>query len=246
MISLSFCDHLKRARQRVGLTQQQIANALGITKSTYCGYETGKRQPDLAKLRRLSLLLCTSVDELLGLIGGEGDYVVSPSEFELTKLYRSLDAHGQRMVRVILEEESTRVRSVLREDTLTASPEETAFLRIAAQAVTCEPEAYLGPDGFTALPVRREALPPGVSFALTVRGSSLMPRFADRDVLLVSENKPQPGETGVFVQGGMGFIRILGYRELLSINPAYLPIPLDESIRACGTVIGVLSREDIP
>ena len=56
---MGFSENLKRARLRVGLTQQQIADTLGITKSTYCGYETGKRQPDIAKLRRLVLLLCT-------------------------------------------------------------------------------------------------------------------------------------------------------------------------------------------
>ena len=35
---MGFCENLKRARQCIGLTQQQIADSLGITKSTYCGY----------------------------------------------------------------------------------------------------------------------------------------------------------------------------------------------------------------
>ena len=38
---------------------------MGITKSTYCGYETGKRQPDVAKLKQLARILNTSGDVLL-------------------------------------------------------------------------------------------------------------------------------------------------------------------------------------
>ena len=43
---MSFTERLKEARISVGYTQQQVADAMGITNSTYCGYETGKRQPD--------------------------------------------------------------------------------------------------------------------------------------------------------------------------------------------------------
>jgi repressor LexA len=242
---MNFCENLKKSRQRVGLTQQQIANALGITKSTYCCYETGKRQPDLAKLRRLALLLCTSVDELLGLVDSENEYTVSPAEFEQIKLYRLMDAHGQRMVRVILEEESNRMHTQMREAVLHVPESHFIPLRIAKQAVTCESSAYLGPDGFALLRVRREAVPSSVSYALYVRGSSLLPRYKERDILLVSEGKPQHGEIGVFLRDGLGFIRLMGYSELLSINPAYPPIPLDESIRPCGTIIGTLSADDI-
>lgn len=245
VILLNFCDNLKKSRQRIGLTQQQIANALGITKSTYCGYETGKRQPDLAKLRRLALLLCTSVDELLGLTGSENDYTVSPAEYELVRLFRLMDAHGQRMVRVILEEEGIRMHKQLCADMLQTSSSDTVLLRIAKQAITCESSTYLGPDAFVHIRVRRELLPENVAYALNVRGNSLLPRYKDQDILLIAETRPHSGEIGVFLRDGLGFIRLTGYSELLSVNPAYPPIPLDDSIRPCGTVIGVLHPEDI-
>lgn len=37
----------------------------GDTNSTYCGYETGKRQPDVAKIKQLAKILKTSGDFLL-------------------------------------------------------------------------------------------------------------------------------------------------------------------------------------
>lgn len=62
---MGFIEQLKKARLDLGLTQQQVANMMGITKSTYCGYETGKRQPDVAKIKLLANILNTSGDVLL-------------------------------------------------------------------------------------------------------------------------------------------------------------------------------------
>ena len=59
---MSFSSCLKRARLRAGMTQLQLAQSLGITASTYCGYETGKRQPDVNRLRQIAQLLHTSGD----------------------------------------------------------------------------------------------------------------------------------------------------------------------------------------
>ena len=62
---MSFTERLKEARISVGYTQQQVADAMVITNSTYCGYETGKRQPDVAKIKQLAKILKTSGDFLL-------------------------------------------------------------------------------------------------------------------------------------------------------------------------------------
>lgn len=44
---------LRRARGLAELTQQQVADALGIDRSLLAGYETGRRTPSLAMLERL-------------------------------------------------------------------------------------------------------------------------------------------------------------------------------------------------
>lgn len=36
------------------LTQQQLADVLGVSRSTYCGYESGRRNPDIEVLSKLS------------------------------------------------------------------------------------------------------------------------------------------------------------------------------------------------
>ena len=62
---MGFGERLRAARESRGLTQQQVADQMGIDKSTYCGYETGKRQPDMGKLKMLSRILEISGDILL-------------------------------------------------------------------------------------------------------------------------------------------------------------------------------------
>lgn len=62
---MGFPDKLRQARLAAGLTQQQVADAMGITNSAYCGYETGKRQPDVQKIKQISAILDVSGDDLL-------------------------------------------------------------------------------------------------------------------------------------------------------------------------------------
>ncbi len=60
-----FKDRLRSARKSANLTQKEVAERLGITESTYCGYETGKREPDVLKIKAIASLLGVSGDYLL-------------------------------------------------------------------------------------------------------------------------------------------------------------------------------------
>jgi len=58
---------LRAARQAAGLTQQDMAAQLGVCRSTYTYYETGRTQPDLESLAKICRVLGVSADSLLGL-----------------------------------------------------------------------------------------------------------------------------------------------------------------------------------
>lgn len=59
-------ERLKKTREEKGLTQSEIAEKLGINRVTYTGYETGKHEPSLDMLIKISELYKTSTDYLLG------------------------------------------------------------------------------------------------------------------------------------------------------------------------------------
>lgn len=47
---------IKNARKKIGFTQQQLADALGITRATLSSYENGKTEPDFIFVIKFALL----------------------------------------------------------------------------------------------------------------------------------------------------------------------------------------------
>ena len=50
---MKFGDKLRCARIQKGYTQDYVASAIGIAKSTLSGYENGSREPDVFKIKQL-------------------------------------------------------------------------------------------------------------------------------------------------------------------------------------------------
>ena len=86
---MEFYEELKAARIKAGLTQQQIADEIGITKSTYCGYETAKRNPDPQRIKQLAKVLHISADTLLD-TGIEKEKSPAPAEAETREITREM------------------------------------------------------------------------------------------------------------------------------------------------------------
>ena len=61
-----FHKYLTVFRKQRGYTQAELANKLGISRSTYANYESGNRSPDLEMLERISDILNCTLDELFG------------------------------------------------------------------------------------------------------------------------------------------------------------------------------------
>ena len=57
---------LKELRVKKGVYQKDVASCLNIGSTTYCQYETGKREPDIEMLKRLSDYFNVSIDYILG------------------------------------------------------------------------------------------------------------------------------------------------------------------------------------
>lgn len=62
-----FNSRLKAARNSAELTQQNVADALGLTLRSYQKYESGMTEPCLHNLVSLAVVLGVSTDWLLGL-----------------------------------------------------------------------------------------------------------------------------------------------------------------------------------
>ena len=61
---MSFAENFKDARTRAGLTQQQIADKLGLDHTAIAQYERGISTPNFKNLSKICEMLGTTLDEL--------------------------------------------------------------------------------------------------------------------------------------------------------------------------------------
>ena len=61
-----FSQNLRRVRCQAGLTQQQLADRLHVTRQSVSSWELGRTEPDLQTLTELAEVFGTSVSSLLG------------------------------------------------------------------------------------------------------------------------------------------------------------------------------------
>lgn len=62
-----FGQHLREARQAAGLTQQELAERVGLAqKKNICDYEAGRSDPRLSQIRRFAAALSVDTARLVG------------------------------------------------------------------------------------------------------------------------------------------------------------------------------------
>ena len=64
---MTIADSLRRFRKNFGITQQQVADTLGIKQQSYQVYETKNVMPSVAVIVKLAKAFNVSADYLLGL-----------------------------------------------------------------------------------------------------------------------------------------------------------------------------------
>ena len=62
-LRLNLRENLRRYRDRAGLSQRQVAGELGLSRSAYTYYETGKTTPSAVDLFTLAQLYRVPVEE---------------------------------------------------------------------------------------------------------------------------------------------------------------------------------------
>ena len=64
-------------------------------------------------------------------------------------------------------------------------------------------------------------------------------KYHNGDIVLVNFEPVESGDIALITMDGYGYIKKIGDQELLPLNPKYDPIPMDESVRVNGKIIGV-------
>ena len=62
-----FHELLNQLRIEKGVTQEEVATAIGVAKSTFAKYDRGEREPNFETLKKIAQYFQTTTDYLLGL-----------------------------------------------------------------------------------------------------------------------------------------------------------------------------------
>lgn len=62
---MEFGEQLRKAREDKGMTQQNLADKIFVTRQSVSRWERGERYPDLLMIKKISGILGISIDELL-------------------------------------------------------------------------------------------------------------------------------------------------------------------------------------
>ncbi len=135
-----FADRLKKIRAEKGMTQVQLAEALGVSKGTIAMWETGKREPNFETLNELSEIFDKRIDYILGYSNDTSSPKMTEEEIEQLGLwaaeesfqetitaYLRLDEYGKDAVESLIRAEMARCRE---QDTLFPASDFSVTIRL--------------------------------------------------------------------------------------------------------------------
>ena len=236
-------NRIKEARNNLGYTQEELAKMIGVTKGAVANYELETSHPKEPIMYKLIEILkvdanylfqdCVSIPKELN--------NVTLAEFNIIEKYRNLDSHGKEMIDFTLEKEWE--RSIKEKETTSKVATPTRILSYYYRLAS----AGTGQILFDMPPTKRIEIPDipeyrKADYAIGVNGDSMEPVYHDGDMLLVEmSDEIRVGEIGIFSLNGECYVKKLGKGELISLNPKYDNIPLNETAKCMGRVIDKLN-----
>ena len=239
-----FGDKIRAYIKACALSQPQLAEILGVTKNSITNWETGISRPELQMIPKLCQALSISADLFFGMPASKT--ALDKSELTHMNLYRSLDHYKQRTVDALMESMIENDLLAFREDCVkTFSHIERDELPASAGTGMPLTDSYEHEYVF----LRNSRSVCRADTIITVSGDSMLPTFRDGDDLLV-EYTPEinPGEIGIFIVAGEGFVKEYQPDGLHSHNARYKTIhpTQDDNFRCIGRVLGIVTEDMLP
>lgn len=196
---MTFGDRVRTYRKAKGLTQEALARAIGVSKTTITGYELGYREPDVEKIKLLSDALGVTGDDLLntGFSKTKKAPSVSDEAMRMARDYDKLDSWGRQAVRDLTDTELARMEDEARFMNSAAMEEEPKIINLYAEpaaAGIAVPTMGVDFEPYTLKPDD----PQGAAFAVRLQGDSMEPYFPDGSIVFVNHDAMVNGDIGIF------------------------------------------------
>lgn len=228
---------LKQLRERKKLSMANVASALGVSLSAYQKYENNSRDVSTSLLNAFADFYGVTTDYLLGREqkGVQLIPLAAPvDDDKFIEIYSQLPEYAKQIfidTMIKLSEAGKRNEEDLAE----------LLLPLSECAASAGRGNWIDEEYTVRVKVRSTEQSRRANIVIPVSGDSMEPLYSDGDKVLVKiQPDIEPGEVGIFIVDGEGFIKKKGSGELISINPEYDNIPIKESTdyRCFGKVLG--------
>lgn len=242
---MNISQNLSHIIKEKKITQKALSKQLGVPTSTINNWIKLNRSIPSEFIIPICEFLDITPYLLLTGENVSSKSVLDPDEQELLDIYNSLSPKSQGRLRERAEVLAELEAPVVKEP----EPEqETIFIEYSTLKVSAGTGEPLIDDTYhDFLKVKRSDLTEEANFAVQISGNSMLPRFKDKEWVLVrSQPDVEIGEIGIFIIDGNGYIKERAADRLVSINPEYNDIYFKENqdIKCKGLVIGTLESDD--
>lgn len=226
-------SRLKNWRKDAGYTQKETVSLLAkkgfeINQGTLSNWELDNREPSLS----VFIALC----DIYGIIDIRyaltGINIRSSAPEAFAGLNPAGRQHAEDVINLMLGNPMfTEIKRKI--------------IRLYGLPVSAGTGQYLDSSDYEDLEIEAKEVPDGTDFAVRVSGDSMLPKFADGDILFIREQAfVNDGDIGIFAFNNDAFCKKLIGNELHSLNKNYKPIKIRETdeIRTYGKVIGKITH----
>lgn len=227
--------------------QRELTNHLGLKSVAFSEWKSGKSKSYRKYLIEIADFFNVSLDYLVyGKEKSSPTVELTADERELLDIYNKLSEKSKGMV-LGRAELLAELEAPIADEPEQEEPKVIMirFVPLSVSAGTGEP---LPEDSrSTYLKIKHSDVAEEADYAVRINGDSMLPRFKDNDIVLVkAQDEIEEGNIGIFTINGEGFIKELGKKRLISLNPEYDDVCFEEGqdIRCKGLVIATLEKED--
>ena len=241
----NFLIRCEERLKELNISKAEFYKSCKISSSAVSQWRSGATFPSQNTINRIAHYLDVDADYLLTGIKKDAS-PISTTEQQIIDKFRELDKSGQRTIQLLIDNELSRVRQIRVLESNGNVTTRLIPIRRSLQKASAGCGCYLGPEEFETVYIDDTPTSRRASFIVPVQGNSMEPTYHDGDQLLIEKaDNIDIGEIGIFSLNGEGFVKKRGEQELLSLNTDYSPIPLDNSCRCNGRVIGILNESNI-
>lgn len=219
---MNFGEKLKSLRTEQNMTQETLANLLGIKKQSISRYENSEREPNIKTAKRLADALGVSLEALA--TGNASDIPDSSTDFsvnpvEIAGIYNALNRDGQKELRRY----GTYLMALDQYKAIDNEPQ-VEYIRHYLTAAAAGYAAPIEGEDYELVP-RDISVPVGADFCIDIDGDSMEPYIKHSQRVYVQQNVSlKEFDVGIFFVDGDVYCKQWckdydGTLHLLSANP---------------------------